>query len=210
MEIIEQLNWRYATKAMNGTRIPKEKIDRILEAARLAPTSNGLQPFEIIAISNPDLKEKIRPAAFNQQQITGCSHLLVFAAWDKYTPERIDGFIEHTAAERGGDRERLESYRQSLMDKFGSMDAADSYAHAARQAYLSLGVTVVAAAVEGVDNTPMEGFDPDQLDAILGLRERGLRTAVIIALGYRDAEKDWLVNLKKVRKHKAQFITELN
>lgn len=210
MEIIEQLNWRYAAKAMNGRKIPQEKIGRILEAARLAPSSNGLQPFEIIVISNQELKEKIRPAAFNQQQITGCSHLLVFAAWDQYTPERIDGFIAHTAKERGGDPERLERHRQSLLSNFGRMDEDRGYAHAARQAYLSLGVTIVAAAAEGVDGTPMEGFDPEQLDAILGLKQKGLRSAVIIALGYRDTEKDWLVNLKKVRKHKEQFITELN
>ncbi|MCD2423272.1 NAD(P)H-dependent oxidoreductase [Niabella pedocola] len=210
MEIIEQLNWRYATKAMNGQQIPQEKIDRILEAARLAPSSNGLQPFEIIVISNQALKEKIRPAAFDQPQITGCSHLLVFAAWDGYTPERIDAFIAHTAAKRGGDPERLERQRQSLMNNFGRMDQDRGYAHAARQAYLSLGVTIVAAAAEGVDGTPMEGFDPERLDAILGLREKGLRSAVIIALGYRDTEKDWLVNLTKVRKDKAQFVTELN
>ncbi|WP_018631173.1 NAD(P)H-dependent oxidoreductase [Niabella aurantiaca] len=210
MEIIEQLNWRYATKAMNGKRIPQEKIGRILEAARLAPSSNGLQPFEIIVISNQELKEKIRPAAFDQQQVTGCSHLLVFAAWDRYTPERIDGFITHTAKERGGDPERLERQRQSLLNNFGRMDEDGGYAHAARQAYLSLGVTIVAAAAEGVDGTPMEGFDPEQLDALLGLRGRGLRSTVIIALGYRDTEKDWLVNLKKVRKHKEQFVTELN
>ncbi|SDD25026.1 NAD(P)H-dependent oxidoreductase [Niabella drilacis] len=210
MKIIEQLNWRYATKAMDGRRIPEDKIGRILEAARLAPSSNGLQPFEIIVISNQELKEKIRPAAFDQQQITGCSHLLVFAAWDQYTPGRIDAFIEHTARERGGDPERLERHRQSLLNNFGSMDKDRGYAHAARQAYLSLGVTIVAAAAEGVDGTPMEGFDPVQLDEILGLKQKGLRSAVIIALGYRDTEKDWLVNLKKVRKHKDQFITELN
>ncbi|MCF3109400.1 NAD(P)H-dependent oxidoreductase [Niabella sp. CC-SYL272] len=210
MKIIEQLNWRYAAKAMNGKKIPQEQMDRILEAARLAPSSNGLQPFEIIVISSPELKEKILPAAFNQPQITGCSHLLVFAAWDQYTPERINEFIAHTAAERGGDPERLERQRQSLLSKFAGMDKDQGYAHAARQAYLSLGVTVVAAAAEGIDGTPMEGFDPEQLDALLGLKQKGLRSAVIMALGYRDKEKDWLVNLKKVRKHKAQFITELN
>ena len=82
MELLDKLNWRYATKAMNGEKVPQEKIDAILEAASLAPTSSGLQPFEILVITNPELKEKIKAIAWNQSVVTDCSHLLVFAAWD--------------------------------------------------------------------------------------------------------------------------------
>lgn len=210
MEIIEKLQWRYAAKAMNGKKIPQEKVDRILEAARLAPSAFGLQPFEIISVSNPTLLEELLPVAYNQQQIKGCSHLLIFAAWDNYTPERIDHFIEHTAKERGVPVESLENYRQALLKSFDPVKQEQNFIHASKQAYISFGITIVAAASEGVDGSPMEGFDPAGMDAALGLSEKGLRSAVILALGYRDADNDWLVNLKKVRKHKEQFITELN
>ena len=85
MELLEKLKWRYAAKAMNGEKVSQEKIDNILEAARLAPTSSGLQPFEIMVITNPEVKQEIRKIAWNQSVVTDCSHLLVFAAWDTYT-----------------------------------------------------------------------------------------------------------------------------
>jgi nitroreductase/dihydropteridine reductase len=89
MELLERLKWRYATKAMNGKKVADDKVNRILEAASLAPTSSGLQPFEIIVITNPEVKEKIKAIAWNQSVVTDCSHLLVFAAWDTYTEDRI-------------------------------------------------------------------------------------------------------------------------
>ncbi len=100
MSLIEALNWRYATKKMNGTPVPQEKVDQIVKAANLAPTSSGLQPFKVIVITNPELKEKIAALANGQQQVIDCSHLLVFAAWDNYTAENIRGSICHANAER--------------------------------------------------------------------------------------------------------------
>ncbi|WP_445956975.1 nitroreductase family protein, partial [Yeosuana sp.] len=96
MELLDKLNWRYATKAMNGKKVAQDKVDRIIEAARLAPTSSGLQPFEIMVITNQEVKEKIKPVAWNQSVITDCSHLLVFAAWDTYTAERINKMFDLT------------------------------------------------------------------------------------------------------------------
>src|SRR5690349_12575309 len=101
MSLIEALNWRYATKKMNGEKVSQDKVDQILAAAHLAPTSSGLQPFKIIVVTNPELKEKIKDVAFGQSQITDCSHLLVFAAWDNYTEERIKAVFNHTNSERG-------------------------------------------------------------------------------------------------------------
>ena len=115
MELINKLNWRYAAKAMNGEKVAEDKIQRILEAARLAPTSSGLQPFEIIVIKNQDLKEKIRPVAWNQSVITDCSHLLVFAAWDTYTTDRINYMFDLTNEIRGFKNEGWENYRQMLL-----------------------------------------------------------------------------------------------
>lgn len=210
MELLDKLNWRYATKAMNGKTVDEDKIDRILEAARLAPTSSGLQPFEIIVITNNDIKEQIKPVAWDQSVITDSSHLLVFAAWDTYTAERINQVFDMTNSVRGYENEGFENYRQMLLNTYPQKDAEENFIHASKQAYIAFGFAVAAAAYEGVDATPMEGFDPDAVDKILGLREKGLRSAVLLPLGYRDEDNDWLANQVKVRKPKEQLVTVLD
>lgn len=210
MELLEKLNWRYAAKAMNGQKVPQEKIDNILEAASLAPTSSGLQPFEIIVITNQELKEKIRPVAWNQSVITDCSHLLVFAAWDTYTADRINYMFDLTNEVRGFKNEGWENYRQMLLNSYPQKEAEENFNHAARQAYIAFSQAIAAAAFEGVDATPLEGFDPAAVDEILGLKEKGLRSCVMLPIGYREAEKDWLVNLEKVRKPKDKLITVMD
>ncbi|UFH34205.1 nitroreductase family protein [Flavobacterium acetivorans] len=207
MELLDKLRWRYAAKAMNGEKVSQEKIDSIIEAASLAPTSSGLQPFEIMVITNQEIKEKIRAIGWNQSVITDCSHLLVFAAWDTYTAERINKMFDLTNEVRGFKNEGWENYRQMLLNNYPQKDAEVNFQHAARQAYIAFSQAIAAAAFEGVDSTPIEGFDADALDEILNLREKGLRSCVILSLGYRDADKDWLVNLKKVRKSKEDLVT---
>ncbi|BAX79911.1 nitroreductase family protein [Labilibaculum antarcticum] len=207
MVLLEKLNWRYATKAMNGTKVAQNKIDTIIEAASMAPTSSGLQPFEIMVITNQELKEKIRAIGWDQSVITDCSHLLVFAAWDTYTPERINKMFDLTNTIRGFKNEGWENYRQMLLSSYPQRDAEVNFNHAARQAYIAFSQAIAAAAFEEVDSTPMEGFDADALDEILNLREKGLRSCVILPLGYRDTENDWLVNLTKVRKSKEDLVT---
>ncbi len=209
-QLIDKLNWRYATKGMiAGKVVPADKVERILEAARLAPTSSGLQPFEIILVSSAAVREQIKPIAWNQAPITDGSHLLVFAAWDNYTAERINMMFDLTNEIRGFKNEGWENYRQMLLSSYPQRDAEVNYQHAARQTFIGLGAALIAAAFEGVDATPMEGFDPDALDKILSLRERGLRSVVIMPIGYRQEDKDWLVNLKKVRRPREQFVTEV-
>ncbi|NRD23668.1 nitroreductase family protein [Winogradskyella litoriviva] len=207
MELIDKLNWRYAAKAMNGKKVPEEKIERILEAARLAPTSSGLQPFEIIVIKNQEIKEQIKPVAWNQSVITDCSHLLVFAAWDTYTVDRINYMFDLTNDIRGFKNEGWENYRQMLLNAYPQKDAEENFNHAAKQAYIAFSQAIVAAAFEGVDATPIEGFDPAAVDKILGLREKGLRSAVLLPIGYRKADEDWLVDLVKVRKPMEDLVT---
>lgn len=206
MELLDKLNWRYAAKAMNGQKVPQEKVDNIIEAISLAPTSSGLQPFEVFVITNQEVKEKIRPIAWNQSVITDCSHLLVFAAWDTYTADRINKMFDLTNTVRGFENEGWENYRQMLLGSYPQKDAEENFNHAAKQAYIAFSQGIAAAAFEEVDSTPIEGFDPNALDEILGLREKGLRSCVILTLGYRDADKDWLVNLKKVRKSKEDLV----
>lgn len=208
---IEKLRWRYATKKMDPQKkLTEQKFERILDAISLAPTSSGLQPFEVLIVKNPELRSKIREAAWNQSQVTEGSHLLVFAAWDNYTEARINAVYDHVNEERGAKNEGLEAYRQRLLSTYPIRDAQTNYEHAARQAYIALGFALAAAAVEEVDCTPMEGFEPAKVDEILGLQARGLRSVLLLPLGYRDANNDWLVNLKKVRRARKELFTEID
>ncbi|WP_323022716.1 nitroreductase family protein [Pararhodobacter sp.] len=208
--LIDRLNWRYATKKMDPSRaVPEEAVERILEAARLAPTSSGLQPFEIIVVTNPETRAQLRAAAFDQAQITDGSHLLVFAAWDNYTDARIDAVVDQMGAERGGITEALTAYYDRLKGLYLPRTAEENYQHAARQAYIAFSAAVTAAAFEEVDATPMEGFDADSVDAILGLRARGLRAVTLLPLGYRDASGDWLLGQKKVRRPLDSLVTRV-
>lgn len=210
MDLLDTLNWRYAAKAMNGEKVAEDKIDRILEATRLAATSSGLQPFEVFVIKNQEVKEQIRPVAWNQSVITDCSHLLVFAAWDTYTPERINYMFDLTNEIRGFKNEGWENYRQMLLDSYPQKDEQENFEHAARQAYIAFTHAIIAAAYEKVDATPLEGFDATEVDKILGLREKGLRSAVLLPLGYRKEDEDWLVNLVKVRKPMEDMVTVID
>ena len=209
-ELLKKLHWRYATKKMNPAQaVSDEKVDRIVEAARLAATSSGLQPYEIIVVKSQAVREQMKPKAFGQSQITDGSHVLVFAAWDDYTPERINMMFDLHNTERNSNDEGWENYRKMLLGSYPTRGAEANFQHAAKQAYIGLGTALIAAAFEEVDATPMEGFDPAGIDEILGLKARGLRSAVILALGYRDTAQDWLVNLKKVRRSGTQFATKV-
>ncbi|WP_316793428.1 NAD(P)H-dependent oxidoreductase [Pedobacter frigoris] len=208
MSVIEALNWRYATKKMNGETVSQDKVDQILAAARLAPTSSGLQPFKIIVVTNPELKEKIKAVSFGQSQITDCSHLLIFAAWDNYTEERIKGVFSRTNAERGVPDSATADYVNTIIGMYTAKTAEENFHHAAKQAYIAFGVALTEAALLKVDATPMEGFNPADLDELLGLRAQGLRSTTLLPLGYRDSAGDWLVNLKKVRTPVNDFVIE--
>ncbi|MBT3593306.1 MAG: NAD(P)H-dependent oxidoreductase [Hellea sp.] len=203
----DQLNWRYATKKMDPTRtVAQEKIESIIEAIRMSPTSSGTQPFELFVVTNKNIREEICKAASNQTPITDGSHLLVFAAWDNYTEARIDEVADLNVKLRG-DLPLIGQYYGNLKSNYLPRDAEINYAHAARQAYIALGIAMVAAAEQEVDCTPMEGFSPAMVDEILGLKERGLRSVVLLPLGYRDEEGDWLLNMAKVRKSRETMIT---
>ena len=207
MSFLDKLNERYAAKAMNGEVVSQEKIDNILEAIRLAPTSSGLQPFEVFVITNKETKASIREIAWNQSPVTDCSHLLVFAAWDTYTEDRINHMFDLTNEIRGFKNEGWENYRQMLLSSYPQKDAETNFEHAARQTYIAFMAAIAQATYEGLDSTPMEGFDPASLDKILGLREKGLRSTLLLPIGYKDRDKDWLVNLVKVRKPMKELVT---
>lgn len=207
--LIDQLNWRYATKKMDPAKaVPQDKVDTIVEAIRMAPTSSGTQPFELLVVTNPEIRAEIRKAAGDQAQISDGSHLLVFAAWDDYTAERIDAVTDLNVQARG-DLPMLKAYYDNLKSNYLPRDAGVNYAHAARQAYIALGIALVAAAEQEVDSTPMEGFDPAKVDEILDLKARGLRSVVLLPLGYRNASADWLLPMEKVRKPLETMVTRI-
>ncbi len=207
MSLLENLSWRYATKKYDPSKkVAQEDVDKIVEAARMAPTSSGLQQFRVAVISDQELKEKIVPIAMGQQIIAECSHLLVFAAWNRYTEERIDSIYDYTTDQRGLPRGRFSSYTDRLKESYLPQSAEENFVHTARQAYIGFGMAIAQAAELKVDSTPMEGFLPDELDELLGLKEKGLRSVTLLALGYRDAEGDWLSGMKKVRNPKEAFV----
>jgi nitroreductase len=208
MSITDALNWRYATKRMNGTKVPKEKLDIILDAIYLAPSSFGLQPFSVLVIENKELLEKIKPIAMMHPQITEASALLVFAAWDKITSEKINTYINQVAEERNVTLDSLKQLKEYIESLLKNSDA-ENFIWNSKQAYIAFGVALVAAATEKIDSTPMEGFDHDSLDSLLNLPEKGLRSSVIMTLGYRDEKNDYLANLKKIRREKNKLFIHL-
>ena len=199
-DLIEKLNWRYAAKRMNGEIVPQEKLNTILEAIKLSPSSVGLQPYKVLVISDKNLKEKIYKEAAQQPQIVESSHLLVFAVWEKITAEQVSEYINLVASTRGITVESLAQYHSKISDGILGRTEEINFNWSARQAYIALGHASVAAATEHVDATPMEGFNNAKLDEILGLNEKGLKSVVIMTLGYRDYENDMLAKAKKVRR----------
>ena len=202
MSLIKALEWRYAAKRMNGQKVPQEKINNILEATRLSASSMGLQPYNILVVEDPTLREKIKQVANNQPQITESSLLLIFAAWDNVTPAHIEEFINNTAEVRGVSLESLAGFKNALLGMAQKNTPEQNFQWAARQAYIAFGTAIAAAATEQVDATPMEGFNAPALDELLNLKEKGLRSVTLLPLGYRDATNDWLATQKKVRREK--------
>jgi nitroreductase/dihydropteridine reductase len=209
MDIIQALNWRYATKRMTGQTVPKETINKIIEAARLAPSGIGLQPYEIIVVTNPEWKAKILPVAMNQPQIVQSSHLLVFAAWQNYSVARINKVFDYLNEQRNQPTSASDNHRNFAITYFGKFTEEEQFHHAAKQANIALGLAVAAAALEQVDATPMEGFNALALDELLGLKAKSLRSSMLLAIGYRDKLNDWNLQLKKIRKPLAELVTEL-
>ena len=201
MELLNALEWRYASKKMNGQQVPEEKLERILEAIRLAPSSMGLQPYTVLVITDPEVKKQILPIAHNQQQIVDSSHLLVFAAWDRITPEHVEDYVNLTSSTRNIQVESLEEFKKILLN-ISQRPQQENYEWAARQSYIAFATAIAAAAEERVDATPMEGFNNVALDELLGLKSKGLKSITLLPLGYRDAENDWLVKFPKVRRQK--------
>ena len=208
MALLDNLKWRHAVKAYDpNKKLDKAVVEQIVEAARLAPTSSGLQQFRLIVVGNQELKEKMVAGALNPDCMRECSHVIVFAAWDEYTPERIDAIYDKTTDERGLVRGRFKRYTDMLKENFGKMSKEEQFQHAANQSFIALGLALAQAAELKVDSTPIGGFDPKLVDELLGLPAKGLRSVSLLYLGYADDERDWLGKMKKVRNSMEEFAT---
>jgi nitroreductase len=205
MNFQESLQWRYATKRMNGEQIPADKLNNILDAVQLAPSSFGLTPYNVIVVQDPAIKASLAPHCYNQPQINESSALLIFAHWTNITAENVADYMNEIAETRGIPVEALTDFSNVINGKIGSSSVEQLQIWASRQAYIGLGFGLAASAVEDVDSTPMEGFNPAGVNEALGLTEKGLNAVCILALGYRDAANDYLANAKKVRRQKEKF-----
>ena len=209
MTFHDHLNWRYATKRMNGNKIDTKKLQNILEAIRLAPTSMGLQPFSVVVVDDLKTRQSMAPVCYNQPQITESSAVLVFSIWNNITEKEVTTYIENIATTRGVTGESLQGFKDNLMGLVNGKTQEELQVWAARQAYIALGIGLAACAIEEVDSTPMEGFNPIALDKVLHLEEKGLKSVVILSIGYRDAEKDYLTKAAKVRRSQSDFFIKI-
>ena len=206
MSLLDALKWRYAVKRMNGNKIPDAKLNTILEATKLAPSSFGLTPYNIIVIEDEETRKKLQPHFYNQPQVCECSALVVFATWNSITEKEVATYMEEIAEERGVPVDALKDFAGYINGSIKNLTPEQLQIWAAKQTYIALGFALVAAASEEVDATPMEGFLPDAVDEALGLKELGLHSAVAVTLGYRDAANDYLSGAKKVRRATEKLI----
>lgn len=207
--ILEKLNWRYATKSYDPTKKISDEDWMVLEESLiLAPSSYGLQPYKYIVVTDAEIREKLKPAAWGQSQITDASHLVVFAYKKTLTDADIEHFVERIIEVRGGSRESLADYENVM--KGSAKKAVDGgYLETwnSRQAYIALGFLLETAALLDIDATPMEGFEPEKFNEILGLTDYS--AVAVAALGYRNEESDWLADLPKVRFPKEELIVRV-
>ena len=206
MSLLDSLKWRYAVKRMNGNKIPEATLNTILEATKLAPSSFGLTPYNIIVIEDEATRKKLQPHFYNQPQVGESSALVIFATWNSITEKEVDQYMQEIAEERGVPVESLNDFAGYIYGSIKNLTADQLQIWAAKQTYIALGFALVAAATEEIDATPMEGFKPDAVDEALGLKELGLHSAVALTLGYRDAANDYLSGAKKVRRASEKLI----
>ena len=198
MELINHLKWRYAAKKYTTEKVSDDKINQILEAINLTASSCGIQPYRVKVISSSVIRAKLGAGSFNGQ-ILNSSHLLVFAAFDEISNTYIEEYIKMAEKQRDLPTGGMDGLKDLLISYFSTKTSVENAVWASKQAYIGLGTALIAAAELKVDATPMEGFDAQQFSEILGLKEEGLHATVILSLGYRDTENDFLANMAKVR-----------
>ncbi len=210
MKLVDGLKWRYAVKRFDSTRkLTKDQINYLKEAINFIPSSYGLQPYKVLEIENPEIREKLREAAYGQPQLTEAAHVFVFANFTDYNTDKVDAFIKLSAETNNIPEENSKGYRDMLNGMIGSMSPEQVSTWNSKQAYIALGALLSAAAEQEIDAAAMEGFDKSKFDEILGLKEKGLTSVCIGAVGYRSPE-DQNQFLKKVRKPMDQLFEKIS
>ncbi|WP_127138507.1 NAD(P)H-dependent oxidoreductase [Flagellimonas oceanensis] len=205
--VIDNRTWRYATKKFDATKKISEKdLETLLDAIRLSASSYGLQPYEVLVISDQKVKERLRPASWDQSQIEDASQVIVFANKTNYGEELVDEFVTNVSKTRDIPMDGLKGYSDFMKSKLIDLPLEAKSNWTARQAYIALGNTLQAAAELKIDTCPMEGFESDKYNEILGLKDKDLNAAVVLAVGYRS-EEDATQHLPKVRKSKEELFT---
>lgn len=206
---IENLNWRYATKKFDpNKKVSQKDLDNLLEALSLSASSYGLQPYQIFVVEDKEIREKLRPVAWGQSQITEASHLIVLANQSTFGNELVDNYIENVSTTRDIPFKDLEGYAEFMKSKLVTLSESAKATWTTSQTYIALGNLLSAAADLKIDSCPMEGFESAEFNKILGLNEKGLNAAVLVAIGYRS-EEDKTQHNKKVRKSKTDLITHI-
>jgi nitroreductase/dihydropteridine reductase len=200
MSLLQSLEWRYATKKFDATKkVSAEELDTLLNTTQLAPSSYGLQPYKILVVKDAAIREQLKDAAYGQAQLTDASQVIVFAAETVINDDYVKRNIDLAAEVRQMDRAKLEPFENVILGAIGHKTEDERVAWAHKQAYIALGVLISAASELKIDTCPMEGLDPIKFDEILGLKDKGLTTSVIVTIGYRS-EDDHYSHLAKVRK----------
>jgi len=205
MELIKHLSWRYATKKFDATKkVSEESIELLEEAIRLSASSYGFQPYKVMIISQDELRQQLRPLTWDQSQVVDASHLFVFCSQLEFTDEQVDEYITRKSETQGIPLDKLGGYADFMKTKLKEKSPEIMKHWTAKQTYLALGNLLAACAELKIDTCPMEGFEAAAYDKILGLKDKGLTTTVLMAVGYRS-EKDKNQHLTKVRKNKGQL-----
>ncbi len=206
---INSLKWRYATKKFDTERkIPAADLEQLMNAIQLSASSYGLQPYHVFIISDTEIRQRLKTASYEQSQVIDASHLLVFASKTDFDGELINSYLKEVSETRDIELEKLEGYSAMMKSKLLPLPEGAKANWAARQAYIALGNFLSAASMMSIDACPMEGFDTQAVDEILGLEQKNLSAAVIVAVGYRS-EMDKTQYNKKVRRSKQTLFTHL-
>lgn len=207
MGIINDLSWRYATKRYLDKEVSKVNLNVILNSIVLAPTSLGLQAFEVLVLDrNSHLRPQLIEACNKQPQIAEASHIILFNAWKQVDETDINDYMQRISDTRNTPIENLEGFKSNITRFTGNKTAEEIFAWSCMQTYIALGIAMVAAAELKVDSTPMEGFNRNAVDAVINANNQKLSCSVILAVGYRNTETDYLAGLTKVRKSTEDII----
>ncbi|WP_190811559.1 NAD(P)H-dependent oxidoreductase [Flagellimonas sp. S3867] len=207
--ILENRTWRYATKKFDSTKkVSEADLELLLEATRLSASSYGLQPYHVYVITDPEIKEKLKPVSWGQSQITDASHLIVFANVTDFGEELMDGYLQNVSATRNIPTEGLKGYGDFMKSKLLDLPSETKSVWTTRQVYIAFSNMMQAAAELKIDTCPMEGFESEAYNEILGLEDKYLNASVVLAIGYRS-DSDETQHYAKVRKSKEELFTHI-